>query len=110
MKFLYEIEQLKNTPEGRKALFMSFEQTQRDGGVFHRNYEVVARGGIEAGSRQEAAEKLFRKYNLEIPADYTGRSLSVSDIVTLIDPKETSSWFCDNLGFVKIKEFADEQN
>ncbi|MBO5273657.1 MAG: hypothetical protein J6I45_03485, partial [Clostridia bacterium] len=51
-------------------------------------------------------EKLYMRYNVDRPAGYTGRSMSVSDIVNLWDnsgeePIKTS-WFCERIGFIRI--------
>jgi hypothetical protein len=51
----------------------------------------------------EELEDIFRIFNLEHPEGYTGRSLSVSDIVELYDDTGSSFFFCDTLGFLEIQ-------
>jgi hypothetical protein len=43
-------------------------------------------------------EKLFKKFNLDRPIDFTGHSLSVSDIVKI----NTRYYFCDSIGWKYI--------
>lgn len=86
--------------------FMDSEYTESHGGIRPELYFTAGSGIIEAISPEEACEELYRKYNLERPAAYRGRSMSVSDIVNLWDneqePPVKSSWFCDTCGFKQI--------
>jgi hypothetical protein len=41
-------------------------------------------------------------FNTDHPAGYTGRSLSVSDVVEITDGDKKGFYFCDNIGFQKI--------
>lgn len=48
-------------------------------------------------------EDVFRKFNIgERPTDFTGHSLSVSDIVEILDEENKGAYFCDSFGFKKI--------
>ena len=39
------------------------------------------------------------------PEHYTGRSMSVSDVVVMDDPDEgVRAWYCDSVGFVSLPE------
>ena len=46
-------------------------------------------------------ECLFGEFNTDHPADYTGRSLSVSDVVTI----NGVAYFCDSFGWKKLDTF-----
>lgn len=61
-------------------------------------YNIVFDGQLETDS----LEDVFRIFNLEHPEGYTGRSLSVSDIVELYDERDRRFYFCDAIGFKKI--------
>ena len=50
-------------------------------------------------------EQVFVMFNVDHPEGYTGRSLSVSDVVEFVG--EGVSYFCDILGFKKVR-FAHE--
>lgn len=49
-------------------------------------------------------EDVFKLFNLSHPADYTGRSLSVSDIVEVVESPQidTGFYFCNSVGFEKV--------
>ena len=49
-------------------------------------------------------EGVFHRFNVNLPADYKGRSLSISDVVEFIwDTGERSCFFCDRIGFHAIE-------
>lgn len=108
MKYTYTFDQLRDNMSGTVALFMDYEWTQKHGGVDQDNYFTADSGTIEADTPQEACERLYCIYNFDHPSGYTGRSMSVSDIVNLWDneqdPPEKTAWFCDRVGFVQIAE------
>lgn len=108
-EYTYTLDQLREVTEEQViALFLNYKNVQKYGGVKLHNYSTADSGTIKASSPQAACEELFRIYNIDLPAGYAGRSMSVSDIVHLWDnttdtPVKTS-WFCDSFGFVQIDE------
>lgn len=107
MKYTYTFNQLRDNEAGLAALFMDYEWTQAHGGVDQDNYFTADSGTIHAETPMEACEKLFCFYNAEYNSTgYAGRSMSVSDIITLWDneqePPVKTSWFCDTIGFILL--------
>lgn len=106
-EYTYTLDQLREVTEEQViARFLNYKNVQKYGGVKLHNYFTADSGTIKASSPQAACEALFRIYNIDRPAGYTGRSMSVSDIVNLWDnttdtPMKTS-WFCDSVGFIQI--------
>lgn len=48
-------------------------------------------------------EDVYCKFNVgERPTGFTGHSLSVSDIVEILDEENKGTYFCDSFGFKKI--------
>ena len=49
-------------------------------------------------------ENLFERFNISVlqPKDFTGRSMSVSDIVEL----DGKYYYCDHIGFKKITDLC----
>lgn len=50
-------------------------------------------------------DDIFRIFNLEHPSDFNGHSLSVSDIVQIVDSDtdvEDGYYYCDSFGWKKI--------
>ena len=52
----------------------------------------------------ENLEDVYRTFNINRPTDYSARSLSVSDVVEVLNSEniEQAFYFCDNVGFKKI--------
>lgn len=99
----YKIYQIKDT---HKCPY-SFLPWKWIGGKFNFNdYELKYEGDVTLDSpvnRQifdgEYLEKLFYILNCEIPNDYKGHSLSVSDIVEL---ENGNKYYCDSAGWEKL--------
>ena len=101
----YTIYQL---PEESDMIYMNFDYASKHGGVDISEYERVYSGEIEVTEKVTdqiayVLEKLFVKFNTDIPEDYEGRSMSVSDIVYL---EGIGDCFCDSIGWKKLDEGA----
>ena len=53
-------------------------------------------------------ENLFEIFNINRPGDFTGHSLSVSDIIALKQDGVVSYHYCDNVGFQELPGFMSE--
>ena len=51
-------------------------------------------------------ENLYEVFNISHPDDYTGRRLSVSDVVAIKLGGEISFWFVDTISFTQLEDFA----
>lgn len=64
------------------------------------DYEVIYEGEIEEKNNIEATlDLLFYIFNMEMPKDFKGHSLSVSDIVEL----DSKNYYCDSAGWQEVK-------
>ena len=52
----------------------------------------------------DICEQLFEKFNLNHPSNYAAHSMSVSDIVEIIDDNKEYYYFCDDRGFVLLND------
>lgn len=97
----YEIYQLKeDTMEQTKLRFMASDQAAQLGGIHRENYRRVYEGRVESRKdAQQTLDSLFRRFNIDRPAGFEGRSLSVSDIIHLADEESSDWWFCDAYGW-----------
>lgn len=112
-KFVYILKRLKDEDSTAQLRFLNYKNAQRFGGVKLSNYFSAAGGTIRAANEEAACEKLYWLYNRdERPAGYTGRSMSVSDIVELWDNSEAEPtktiWYCDSIGFQQIDEAGNK--
>lgn len=99
----YAIYQLKQDDSTQDFRFEPYERLQAAGlSVDPTNYVFVYSGQL---GRDETLENIFEKFNISRPADFTGHSLSMSDVVTLNrDGKETAH-YVDRFGFKDVPEF-----
>ena len=63
-------------------------------------YDLVFDGEVQATD----LEAVYAKFNLDHPAGYTGRSMSVSDVVQVMESSTAKEgfFFCDSIGFKEI--------
>ena len=78
----------------------SLEKIKGTKGVNAAAYDRVYDGKMDCIS----LENIYQKFNVDHPADYTGRSLSVSDVVEIreSDTLKPGFYFVDSIGFKKI--------
>lgn len=98
---IYQINMERDT---NRIVFMSYENLERfqhSPNVDCKIYDKVFEGDINCNN----LESIYRKFNLDHPADYVGRSLSVSDVVEVKDSEsiEPGFYFCDDFGFKEVQ-------
>ncbi|MBR3667445.1 MAG: hypothetical protein IKN66_09845, partial [Ruminococcus sp.] len=54
-------------------------------------------------------EGIFTQFNTNQPADFTGHSLSVSDVIVISVGGKDTAYFCDSFGFTEMPEFFREK-
>ena len=102
----FGIYQLKGTDETRDFRYMAMDYLEMKGiPVSKENYELVYTGELKEGM---SIDDIFTKFNIDHPADFTGHSLSVSDVVVLHQDGENTSHYVDSLGYREIPEFTKE--
>lgn len=103
----FAIYQLKDGEETRDYRFEPLDRLRAVGlDVQRDNYELVYSAPLADG---ESLEDIYRRFNIEHPADFTGRSLSVSDIVVLRNGDTGTAHYCDSFGFTEVPEFLQQQ-
>jgi len=108
----YAIYQLKRDDATADLRFMNSEYLQEKGIVpQYENYELVYTGALtKDGSQIEKLEDLYRIFNIEHPQDFTGHSLSISDIVALKQAGVVSYHYVDSIGYKELANFHPAQN
>ncbi len=102
----YGIYQLKDSAETRDIRFMDMDYLEKEGiPVSRENYTLVYTGELKEGM---SLEDIYTKFNVDHPADFTGHSLSVSDVVVLHQDGENTSHYVDSVGYREIPEFTKE--
>lgn len=108
----YAIYQLKRDDVTANLRFMNSEYLQKKGiEPQHENYELVYTGALtKDGSQVKKLEDLYRIFNIEHPQDFTGHSLSISDIVALKQVGVVSYHYVDSVGYRELTNFRNTDN
>ena len=100
---IFAIYQIKGGPETRDYRFEAYESLQEAGlAVDRQNYDLVYTAPLDG---KTTLEDIYRTFNLDRPADFTGHSLSISDIVVLTRSGKEEAHYCDSFGFTPVPEF-----
>ena len=82
---------------------------QKDIPVEKSNYTALYTGDLKPQpTTMGTLEKIYEDFNLHRPADFTGHSLSVSDVVALKQNEQISYHYCDHIGFKELLDFGKE--
>lgn len=99
----YGIYQISPDGKGKAYYFMDSDFAETQGLKIERaDYELVYSDLLGAG---ETLDSLYEKFNMDHPADFTGHSLSVSDVVVIRRDGETKAYYVDGFGFTELPDF-----
>lgn len=108
----YAIYQLKRDDSTTDIRFMNSDYLKSKGiEPQYENYELIYTGALAGdGSQMEKLENLYRIFNIEHPQDFTGHSLSISDIVALKQAGVVSYHYVDSVGYKELHNFRNTDN
>lgn len=103
-----KIYQINRTRDEDRIKFLGLDSLpafQGNQDINSKIYDKVYQGSVEAAS----LEDVYRMFNTEHPQDFKGHSLSVSDVVEVVEGPEMAPgfYFCDCVGFQRV-EFHPE--
>lgn len=105
----YCIYQLRREHANAELRFMNMAYLREHGlEPSYERYDAVYSGQLPEGNTAEQLDALYLQFNAEHPADFTGHSLSVSDIVVLRQNGVLSSHYVDSIGFTAVPAFLPE--
>ena len=103
----YEILQIKDGSDGEQYRFWGMNYVQEAGlQVNVSDYESKYQGELKPG---ETLDTLYERFNLYRPEDFTGHSLSVSDVIVLKSGGDKKAFYVDYVGFSERKDFFEER-
>lgn len=103
----YGIYQLREDGAGEAYRFMGMDYLQQKGlSVDGTDYKFVYGDELKEG---DTLESFYEKFNMEHPEDYTGHSLSVSDVVVLKQNGELTAHYVDSFGYKELPDFAAQR-
>ena len=103
----FSIYQVPPGPEGRDFRYRSYAELQADGlSVDRKNYQLVYTAPLD---KDASLDEIYRRFNMEIPADYKGHSLSMGDIVVFRqDGQQTAYYVDEGADYRQVPEFLQE--
>lgn len=104
----FSIYQVPAGPEGRDFRYRSYEELQAAGlAVDRKNYELVYTAPLEPGT---TLADIDRRFQMDHPADYKGRSLSTGDVVVFQQGDKQAAYYVDaGAGYREVPEFFNPQ-
>lgn len=98
------IYQINNKRDKNNVSFLNSEHLKKLQGEFTVDstiYDKIFSDTVDCKN----LEDVFAKFNAELPENYYGMSLSVSDIVEVVESSELEKgfYFCDTFGFKKVE-------
>ena len=108
----YAIYQMKNDETLRNHRFESIDHLLKLGlTVDHQNYDLTYTGHFEASADANCTLiSIYEKFNEDRPKDFTGHSLSMSDVIVLKQNGALTAHYVDSFGFKEIPEFIKPIN
>ena len=100
----FSIYQVPPGPEGRNLRYRSYEELQANGlSVDRKNYQLIYTAPLD---KDTTLDEIYRRFNMEHPADYKGHSLSMGDIVVFRqDGKQTAYYVDEGADYRQVPEF-----
>ena len=100
----FTIYQVPDGPEGRDFRYRPYEELQAAGlSVDKNNYAHVYTAPLEPGT---TLADIDRRFQMDHPADYTGRSLSTGDVVVFQQAGQQTAYYVDaGFGYREVPEF-----
>lgn len=103
----YEILQIKDGSNGEQYRFWGMNYVQETGlQVNVSDYESKYQGKLKPG---ETLDTLYERFNIHRPEDFTGHSLSVSDVIVLEAGGDKKAFYVDSFGFCEVEDFFVEK-
>lgn len=103
----FTIYQLKHGDDLHYHRFEPLERLQAAGlSVEAGNYDQIYTAPLSEG---DTLEGLYTRFNIDRPEDFTGHSLSVSDVVVLRQGGKDRAFYVDSFGFSEVPQFLEQQ-
>ena len=108
----FAIYQLKRDDATTELRFMGTDWLDKKGiEPKKESYDLVYTGALcYRGSQIDKLEEIYYTFNTNHPQDFTGHSLSVSDIVALKQNGVVSYHYVDSVGYKELPNFAKPEN
>jgi len=112
---IYQVSDDLNSQDRRNIRFVPLDELKTLGlDVTKNNYKLIYGAPFtikmeQSDSIQSILNQLYERFNTDQPDNFTGHSLSVSDIIVLKHNGGVSSHFVDKAGFMELENFLGEE-
>lgn len=103
----FELYQIKPTPTSRKCMYMSLDMIKRMGYSLSKDtYTLVYTDKIKTipESIEVLLDNIFTRFNVDIPRNFGGRTMSVSDIIVIYANAQKTTYYTDGCGFTRLPD------
>ena len=88
--------------------FMGLDYVEKKGMTVARaDYDLIYAAPL---TEKDTLDGIYERFNIQRPADFTGHSLSVSDVVVLNDGSTVKAYYVDSIGFAELPDFFKERS
>ena len=103
----YGIYQINSGQEERGYQFLSLEAAKEMGfTVDGKDYQMVYSERLRDAT---TLDNLFERFNIERPNDFTGHSMSVSDVIIMNRGGRLTAYYVDSFGFTELPDFVAQR-
>ena len=108
----FAIYQVKEGDEYSDFRFESMEYLRKNGlSVGRENYSAVYTADLSiSGDTYEKLDRLYTQFNIDRPENFTGRSMSTSDVIALKQYGIVSCHYVEPWGFKELPGFIQTEN
>ena len=84
--------------------FMGLDYVEKKGMTVARaDYDLIYTALL---TEKDTLDGIYERFNIQRPADFTGHSLSVSDVVVLNDGSTVKAYYVDRLDLLNCRNFS----
>lgn len=96
----FSIYQIFSDKDLNNIRFLSYEDLEKMNIKFDSSlYTKVYEGDLE---KYRSLEDMFIEFNTNLPSNYTGRSLSISDVILLNNDVSQKAYYVNHIGFIEL--------
>ena len=103
----YAIYQINEDTKGKGYRFMGMDYVlSHSMRIDASDYNYIYSGRLTEG---DTLDRLYERFNINHPEDYTGHSLSVSDVIVLQEEQRMKAYYVDSFGYRELPDFLRQR-
>lgn len=103
----YAIYQINEDTKGKGYRFMGMDYVlSHSMRIDASDYNYIYSDRLTEG---DTLDRLYERFNIDHPEDYTGHSLSVSDVIVLQEEQRMKAYYVDSFGYRELPDFLRQR-